>query len=229
MDELAGNLGYILKLIAAAGALGTAAFGLVDASKALWGGVSRAGFGYVREAVEALLGPRVPGGTVFGHDQILETLRANWMNGVAKAEQKAVAKSLIRLMLTPASAASMADAVGVNAVNLTAAATNIENNTPLTPQNMAALGAHDVKVSAMLDFGYERGDQFYRNSAKIASAVCAILLSIAAKWIKDSTLGGSGLPMAILVGLIATPLAPIAKDLSTSLSTAVKAVGALKR
>ena len=38
MDELAGDLGYIVKLIAAAGALGTAAFGLVDASSRRGGG-----------------------------------------------------------------------------------------------------------------------------------------------------------------------------------------------
>ena len=55
MDELAGTLGYIVKLIAAAGALGTAAFGLVDASKAFWGGMSNPGFGYIRKAVETLL------------------------------------------------------------------------------------------------------------------------------------------------------------------------------
>jgi hypothetical protein len=35
--------------------------------------------------------------------------------------------------------------------------------------------------------------------------------------------------MATIVGIIATPLAPIAKDLATSLTAAAKAVSALKR
>jgi hypothetical protein len=34
---------------------------------------------------------------------------------------------------------------------------------------------------------------------------------------------------ALLVGTLATPVAPVAKDLSTSLAAAVKAVGSLKR
>jgi hypothetical protein len=33
---------------------------------------------------------------------------------------------------------------------------------------------------------------------------------------------------AVLVGLVATPLAPIAKDLSTSLQSAVSAINAVK-
>ena len=229
MDELAGNLGYILKLIAAAGALGTAAFGLVDATKAFWGGLSNPGFGYIRQAVASLLGPPARRATAFGHEQILATLRANWLNGVAKADQKAAAKSLIRLMLTPTNARDMAAAVGVNADHLVEAATRVSNNETLSETDIRVLGTYDVMASAVLDFGYERADQFYRNTAKIAAAVCAILLAVAAKWIKDGTLGGTNLPMAVLVGLIATPFAPIAKDLSTSLSAAVKAVGALKR
>jgi hypothetical protein len=35
--------------------------------------------------------------------------------------------------------------------------------------------------------------------------------------------------MAVIVGVIATPLAPMAKDLATSITAAAKAVGALKR
>ena len=80
MDELAGTLGYIVKLIAAAGALGTAAFGLVDASKAFWGGMSNPGFGYIRKAVETLLAT-AGGATAFGRTEIMATLRANWLNG----------------------------------------------------------------------------------------------------------------------------------------------------
>jgi hypothetical protein len=91
--------GNITNLIAAAGGLGTAAFGLVDASKAVAGGMSNPGFGYIRQAVEPFVGTATGGSatpTAFGPASILATLRANWLNGVAKADQKAVAKSLIR-------------------------------------------------------------------------------------------------------------------------------------
>src|ERR1700730_18816007 len=100
MDELAGDLGYIVKLIAAAGALGTAAFGLVDASKAFWGGMSNPGFGYIRKAVETLLAT-AGGATAFGRPEIMATLRANWLNGVPQAVQKATAQWLILRIVSP--------------------------------------------------------------------------------------------------------------------------------
>jgi hypothetical protein len=228
MDELAGDLGYIVKLIAAAGALGTAAFGLVDASKAFWGGMSNPGFGYIRKAVETLLAT-AGGAAAFGRTEIMATLRANWLNGVPKAVQKATAKSLIHLMLTPETAPAMAAAVGVNADHLTLAARHIQNDEAVTEQDMRVLGTYDVMASAVLDFGYERADQFYRNTTKLAAAGCAIVLAVAARWLMDGTFNRDSLLMAAIVGVVATPLAPIAKDLATSLTTAAKAVGALKR
>jgi hypothetical protein len=227
MDKLADNLGYILNLIAAAAALGTAAFGLVDGSKAFWGGLSNPGFGYIRKAITALLAASTPVAAAFGPNQILQTLRANWLNGVSKADQKAVAKSLIRLMLKPETAPAMAAAVGVNADHLTLAARHVQDDENLTEQDIKVLGTYDVMASAVLDFGYERADQFYRNCAKIAAAICAVGLAVAAKRILDGSF--ENLPTAIVVGLIATPLAPIAKDLSSSLNAAVKAVSAFKR
>src|SRR5262245_32560916 len=101
-DLLSGSLSNILNIVAAAGGLGTAAYGRVDASKAVAGGMSNPGFGYIRTAVKPLIGGADGAGggaTAFGPVQILATLRANWLNGVAKADQKAKAKSLIRLGL----------------------------------------------------------------------------------------------------------------------------------
>jgi len=40
---------------------------------------------------------------------------------------------------------------------------------------------------------------------------------------------GPQLVLSLLVGFIATPLAPISKDLATSLQAAVSAVGTIKR
>jgi hypothetical protein len=132
-------------------------------------------------------------------------------------------------MLTPETAPAMATAVGVNADHLTLAARHIQNDESVTEQDMRVLGTYDVMASAVLDFGYERADQFYRNTTKLAAAGCAIVLAVAARWLMDGTFNRDSLLMAVIVGVVATPLAPIAKDLATSLTTAAKAVGALKR
>jgi hypothetical protein len=235
------NLAGIGTLLAAAGGLGTAAYGLVDASKAVAGGMSNPGFGFIREAVRPLLGG-ADGATAFGAEQILATLRANWLNGVAKADQKAVAKSLIRLGLTSGNAAQLAAATGVDATELNAAAQRVQNGAALTQQDINILGRFDAVVSAILDLGYERADQMYRNSAKGAAALVAILLAAIGGGIIFFGDTGSTTPpslggylssrlflLSILIGAMSTPLAPVAKDISSSLQAAVKAVSAARR
>ncbi len=242
---LSGTLTNLTTFLAAAGGLGTAAFGLVDASKAVAGGMSNPGFGYVRQAVTPLLVASVgsagstQGSTVFGKTQILATLRANWLNGVAKADQKAIAKSLIRLGLTPDNAAQLAAATGVNPTELIAVTQRIRDGQSLTAQDLSLVGRFDAIVSAVLDLGYERGDQLYRNAAKLAAALVAMTLAGVAGGLvyfhnqETPTLGNylfsHRFLLALLVGAISTPLAPIAKDLSSALATAVSAVGSAKR
>lgn len=228
---LTDSLGKILEYIAAAGAIGTAAYGLVDTSKAVNGGISNLGFGSIRAAVQSLVGAETAAGVVFGPTEIIETLRANWLNGVTKANQKAAAKALIRLMLKPGTVEAMARATGVNAEHLQTAVQHLHDDADITPQDIKVLGTFDVVVSATLDLGYERGDQVYRNAAKAAAAVVAIVLAVVGSYFVFGGLNtiASWLPLAILIGGVATPLAPIAKDLSTSLNAAVKAVGTFKR
>lgn len=242
-DELLSqSLGNISKFMAAAGALGTAAFGLVDSSKAIAGGMSNPGFGYIRRQVDRIIGKeaRKSGGAGgLSNADILATLRANWLNGVAKSDQKAAAKSLIRMSITPENAEQLANATGVDAAALRDVAQRIRDGEQLTQKEINVVGRLDTVVSALLDLGYERADQFYRNSAKLAATLVAMALAAVAGGLifysSDPNpdlyryVGSSDFLLALLVGAISTPLAPVAKDLSTALSTAVKAVSAAKR
>jgi len=83
------------------------------------------------------------------------------------------------------------------------------------------------------------GDQQYRNWSKFCAAVVAISLAALAGGLiyyngdKSHTgwdyLSSPDLLAAILIGAISTPLAPIAKDLSSAIAAAVSAVSAWKR
>lgn len=98
------------------------------------------------------------------------------------------------------------------------------------------LGRFDAMIDARLDGGYERADQFYRNSAKALAAVFAIILASAGEALIQVSRGipfgfcefvtSGGFLLAVLVGAVSVPLAPIAKDISTALQTAVKAMQA---
>jgi hypothetical protein len=218
-----------LNFIAAAAALGTAAFGLVDGSKAFRGGISNAGYGHLRNALLRF----EPALTLAGEVRLMETIRANWLNGKPLPDQKAAAKALIRLGITPENAANLADATGVSAAELTTAAEHVYSGDALTEQDMNILGRFDTLVEAILDLGYERADQMYRNSAKAVSSVVAVALALFAAWLFNmsgaTAEGGADLRVgyvtAFLAGILATPLAPMAKDITSSLQAAA---GALK-
>jgi hypothetical protein len=74
------------QIVAAIGGLGTAAFGLVDASKAAWGGVNHIDFSQIQETVKSLT-PGTPNNAL-SQDKIVATLKANWFAGTALASQK---------------------------------------------------------------------------------------------------------------------------------------------
>jgi hypothetical protein len=214
--------------IAAVGALGTAAFGLVDAFKALpGGGISRAGFKFIRQTIVNLTPPdaAIDGGGL-SRDSVLTTLTSHWINGADAGSQISIAKSLIKLRLTPATAPGLAAATGVSAPVLTQVATSIADGTALTTQQSDAYGRFDLMLSTLLDQAYQRADQRYRNTAKIFAIPVSIALALVAAYVLPA--GTISLPQAALLGLIATPIAPIAKDISTAVSTGAQALQTLK-
>src|SRR5690349_124666 len=105
--DVAPNVGNI---VGAVGALGTASFGLVDATKLFGGGVSLAGLGFIESAVEPF-----SEGEVDDAERLRRTLRGNWINGSALGDQKAIAKSLIKVRLSTTNAQAFAKATGVDA------------------------------------------------------------------------------------------------------------------
>jgi hypothetical protein len=219
------------RVIAAVGALGTAAFGLVDATKVFWGGVNRIGFSKISSRVASLL-PEGQGTTdSLPAAQVIKTLRGNWFNGTDLGSQKAIAKSLIRLHLNADNAPTVARAANVDAARLTAVVTKQAEGVPLLPQESDFYSRFDLIVTAMLDESYQIADQDYRNGTRGLAVVFSVELSLGG-WIilhHSGLHSGIGLWGATVIGLIATPIAPIAKDLSSALATAVNTLQAVKR
>ncbi len=233
MNLLAGGPLGIGNALAAVGALGTAAYGLVDVSKALWnGGPSSAGFADIDKATTPFAAALAEGG---GADW-RAALKSHWINGVPLDDQKAKTKALIRLGLTPATAVALAAepslAGRVDGPAFALAAANIAAGLPLTPVDLNVLGRFDAIVSVALDSGFERADQRYRALARMLACIVAVILAVSAAVLIDAqggkALSVSDIVVAILVGLVSTPLAPVAKDLTKALSTAASALKAAK-
>jgi hypothetical protein len=236
LDAVASNaLGSLdlPKIVLAIGSLGTAAYGVVDASKGFGGGISNRGFGDIRKVVSKCIPDSQgdgSGASALALPSALVTLRANWLNGMPLADQKAIAKALVKLNLTKASANAMAAATGVDATLLASVAEKLSTGEALSQQETDAYGRFDLLLASLLDQGYQRGDQRYRNSAKLLAVPIAVFLALCGAWALD----GSGLTYAevwkaLLGGLLATPLAPVAKDLSSSIQAGAKLAQSWKK
>jgi hypothetical protein len=196
--------------------------------------VNRIGFKGIRAAVTRL----TPDGTVAGRpanalsqDKILATLEANWFNGTDLGSQKSIAKSLIKLNLNAGNADALAGATGVDPVVLTAIATSIAEGTPLSASQADVFGRFDLIVTALLDEAYQRSDQVYRNGTRAWAMLAAVVLALTGGIILHTVNSpwSQDILESLLVGLLATPLAPIAKDLSTALATAVNTLQAVRK
>ena len=236
MSEITDALAGTTAAIAAAGGLGTAAFGLVDATKAFGGGVSNCGFGHVRRA----LVPFAAALTSTRSDWVV-TIRANWINGVAKDDQKAAAKALIRLGLSGGNTKAMAVPGHVDPDRLDAIIKAVEAGLPLTSQDADVLGRFNAAIDAAMDAGFELGDQQYRNSCRVVGGVFAVALAVWAGALMSlhgiggvaptplcAYVGTATFWSALFVGIVAVPLAPVAKDLASALQTAASAAQAIK-
>jgi hypothetical protein len=221
------GLQNLQQVITAVGGLGTAAFGLVDATKVFGGGVNRIGFEGIRKAVVSVTPPGQEGQStnVLPQAKILATLQANWYNGTDLGSQKSIAKSLIKLYLNPGNSHELGIKTGVDPEALTAVATSIAAGATLNSAQSDVYGRFDLILTALLDEAYQRSDQTYRNGTRAWAVVAALLLA----GIGATMLHKAGSPFSVrldfleplIVGLLATPLAPIAKDLSSALAAAV--------
>jgi hypothetical protein len=237
--------------VTAIGTLGTAAFGLVDATKLVRGGVSSAGFIFLRRTIQQLT-PEVPPppesvGTASAppglppsisatsQGAILELARANWINGVGMADQKTAIKALLKLRLAPDNAMIFARLTGVDPAVLSSVAAKLASGDPMLPSELDTYGRFDLLLTSTLDSAFMRADQRYRNAAKLVAGVIAVMLAEIAAF---SLVPGSPFKdplfvrhafQALITGIIATPLAPIAKDISTTLSNATKTLQSLRK
>jgi hypothetical protein len=217
---------HITATIAAVGALGTAAYGLVDASKGLFGGsVSLRGMAYIRKSLTPFLPDTAAGApsSDLSRDAIFETLKSNWINGMAASDQQAIAKSLVKLRMDVPSAAEFARLTGVSAAVLPSVIDKMATGVALTQPETDTYARFDLVLTTVIGQAYQRADQQYRNTAKLLAVPVSIILAcVAALTINHWLWRGAHLGAAILLGLVATPLAPIAKDVASAVQTAAQ-------
>lgn len=228
------------QVITAIGGLGTAAFGLLEALKPFFGSINRMGLAHIQDTVASLTpaqsGAGLPPDPLNAPPQqsILATIEANWVNGADLATQKAVAKALIKLHLSPGTADAVAKNINIDPAVLNSVAAKTLAGLRLEQMESDVFSRFDLMITSMLDEAYQLSDQVYRNGTRTLAAFLAVVLAFCgAIGLEGHVLFQHGhlhdIALALLVGVLATPLAPVAKDISTALATAVNTMQAVKK
>jgi hypothetical protein len=215
--------------IAAIGALGMAASGLVDGLKSMpSGGISNSGYVFIERGA-GLVRQADPQNCDGRREAPVR--HAAWQLDQWRCydDQKAIAKALIKLRLDAETAAAFAAATDVDAAALKSVGEKMTSGRSLDPEEMNVLGRFDLGLSAILDDGYQHADQKYRNNTKIAATGIAVLLALAGGMAVVANPTAWDICEALIAGLIAAPLAPMTKDLSSALSAGVKVAQAIRK
>jgi len=245
-----------LAAIVAVGALGTAAFGFVEAfGKAIawrgWG-LPYAGFGRIKAlATDYAAALRLTYGESYA-DILLQQYRDGRAKGQAPDTLRQGVRLALPLMAQDVAASLIGRAWGLGpelSADLAHAlrAEQADDLSAAEAEDGAMLAARfalavDARIAAAFSLAEERYQAIARGSAGVAAVALSLLFNWAARGGEMGCLSGAactagdaakGYPwmIALIIGLAAVPLAPIAKDLSSALSDSLRAwrhVGGLK-
>lgn len=223
----------LVEMVLATGALGTAAFGVVDGLKAFkW--IGSAGFKHIQKTMgantyQSLRNTYGPG--------FVELLEAQYMENRTQGELIRTLRQGVRIGLNENNAPALASEVGViGGEDLKAIATNISSGDGLSDNQKNMLSRFELAVDARVDAAIALADKSYKSSMRGLAMLAAIgFAQIGAFSMKKFEITDivsatdKGLfdwqtfLLALVVGLAAVPLAPIAKDVAKALESAAKA------
>ena len=245
-DNLPDSLGAT---VLAVGALGAAAYGIVDGMKLLpW--VDLSGFERLFSSrctaggrmwptkQKAGLDPLHPALEVAYGTDVMELLKAQYRSGRIKGDLPRTLRQGVRIgfgMMPLADVIKTSAALGLPESTTTQAANALENARRLHPP---AYGEKEASPTADLPSDDERAALARLETTKDARIDAALVLAdtqyvtqtkIYATFVALAIAFGVGLSLnqepiiCFLVGIAAVPLAPVAKDIATALQEAVKA------
>lgn len=217
----------LAEMVLAAGALGTAAFGIVEGLK--WTALGRGGF----KQIPKTLGDDLMDGlhNAYG-PKYSDLLMAQYRNGRGKGELPRTLRQGIRIGLRPGNAEKMAGQVGVvDGADLTAISEKLRDGDELDAAEKSKLGRFELAVDARIDAALALAERAYLGWVRGWATIFSIGLAMIAAWVLYKQGGDKAVfqwQLALIVGVAAVPLAPIAKDVSKALQSAATAIRAGK-
>ena len=206
------NLGTIILAI---GALGTASFGIVEGLK--WTIVGLAGFRQIRK----LLGePVMQALHVAYGPEYLSLLKAQYRANRAGGELPKSLRQGARIGLTPDTAEALASRIGVvGKKELKSVAAALEKGKTLSDSERNILGRYELALDTRIDAALALANDRYIGYMRVFASLVSIGIALSVRqWMDGDWL------RAVIVGVAAVPVAPIAKDLASAIQSAAKAM-----
>lgn len=204
----------VTAVLLAIGALGSAAFGIVEGLK--WTPLGTAGFQWIRR----LLGPFFPALENAYGSESLTVLRAAYHSRRGQGDVRRLLRQGIRLGLRPELAGELAEFVGtIDPSMLAQTAESLQQGKELSDQERATLGRFELAVDARIDAALDRAETAYTGTMRVAAAAVALAIAVAV-----GTMQQANWRLTLLVGIAAIPLAPITNDVVNAIQAAATAL-----
>lgn len=217
----------LAQMALATGALGTAAFGIVEGLK--WTALGRSGFSQIPKALgDSLMGALE---NAYG-STYRDLLKAQYRDGRGKGNLPRTLRQGIRIGLRPCNAADMAKHVGVvDGEDMRIIAEKLKAGDDLDPTQKSQLGRFELAVDARIDAALALAERAYLGWVRGWATMFSIALAMGAAggiYMQGGDEARFQWQLALIVGIAAVPLAPIAKDVSKALQAATTAIRARK-
>jgi hypothetical protein len=204
----------LTEIILATGALGTAAFGLVEALK--WTRLGESGFRHIRLVMGKLLFDNLA--IAYGNEYE-KILRSQYRGN--HDELLRMLRQGVRLSLQPGNVTDMINALGQAAIDNQYLVKAIEqmHSDNMSPEARNALGRFELAVDTRIEAALARAKEAYIGRMRMVATVISLGTAVLIGFFMDQKLLHS-----IIIGLAAVPIAPVTKDIVAAISAASKAL-----
>lgn len=215
---------WLVEVVLATGAIGTAAFGVVDALK----GTPLGLVGFHR--ISGTLGQSIMKAVDVAYGSGSRVLLQGFYR--QDREKGALGRALrqgVRVGLRAATAEDLAREVGtvVDPAKLKIAVEKLEEGRDLDPEDQGVIGRFELAVDTRIDAALALAQASYTAWMRIAAS--GVALTLATVGTRAAMGEDFRWTIAILLGVAAVPLAPIAKDVASGLTSARRAARGVSR
>ena len=210
------NIEMLATMVLAIGALGTAAFGIVDGLK--WTFLGTAGF----NSIKTILGDELMEALHHAYgDSYEKLLKAQYADGRKNGELPRTLRQGIRIGFPGTEISMLVKGLpGVNPDLLGNASQKIKSGSDeLTDKERGALARFELAVDTRIDAALAIAETRYIGMNRATASVISIGIAII-----TGNILSVDIITSVIIGIAAVPVAPMAKDLATAFQSAGKAM-----